>query len=63
MCKPSVMYYKVLIYVILYYSVEGHRSIKILGPKMDEGCAELMFCIAESQTGLYIPVVLSLMSW
>ena len=57
------MYYKVLIYVILYYSVEGHRSIKILGPKMDEGCAELMFCIAESQTGLYIPVVLSLMSW
>jgi hypothetical protein len=57
------MYYKALFYAILYYSVEGQRSIKILRSKMDGSCTELMFFIAEPQTGLYIPVALSILSW
>ena len=47
----------------VYYSVEGQRLIKILGSKMVGSYNELMFFIAGPQTGLYIPVVLSLMSW
>jgi len=43
MCKPSILYYKAMFYVILYYDVEGQRSIKILGSKMDGSCTELMF--------------------